>query len=189
MTKTPQGQERRFFSAESLEIREEDGKPRVFLGHAAVFGRRSLDLGGFFEVIRPGAFKRALSEKQDVRALIDHESSKILGRSTAGTLRLSEDERGLRVEVDYADTSYARDLAVSMKRGDITQMSFGFRMKKDEWRKEDGHDVRELIDVDLSDVSFVTYPAYPDTSAALRSRRDWQSRAKRVGLRLKLAQK
>jgi HK97 family phage prohead protease len=181
--------EKRFFQAEDLEIREEDGKPRVFSGYAAVFQRRSLDLGGFFEVIRPGAFARALSERQDVRALIDHESSKILGRSTAGTLRLSEDERGLRVEVDAPDTSYARDLAESLRRKDITQMSFGFRMKRDEWRKEDGHDVRELIDVDLADVSFVTYPAYPDTTAALRSRRDWQSRAKRVALRLRLAGK
>ena len=164
---------RRTMTCEALEIRAHDeGNGRSLVGHAAVFGRDSLPIFGLFvERIAPGAFKRAIDEKQDVRALVNHEPGKVLGRTAAGTLTLAEDETGLRFDVpDLPDTTYASDLAENMKRGDVTQASFGFRVVAEEWvRGGAGEmDLRILKDVDLYDVSPVTYPAYPDTDAGMR---------------------
>ena len=164
--------ERRTFGLERIEVRaKSDDAPSRLVGYAAVFNSLSEPIwGAFRERLLPGAFARALREKQDVRALIDHESRLVLGRSTSGTLRMEEDTQGLRVEMDLPDTSYARDLAESIRRGDVSQMSFGFRTVKggEAWYPEasdgDGLDVREISDLDLFDVSVVTYPAYTDTS-------------------------
>jgi hypothetical protein len=138
-----------------------------FTGYAAKFDTRSHDLGGFVETIRTGAFGRAIGEGQDVRALINHDPGLILGRTTSGTLKLSEDSTGLHYEVNAPDTSYARDLAESMQRGDVTQSSFGFRVRLDDWQKEGRGRLRTLIDLDLTDVSPVTYPAYEDTESGV----------------------
>lgn len=160
--------EKRVFVDCELRI-EGENSPKI-VGYAAKYNAWSVDLGGFREIIRPGAFKRAVSEEQDVRALVDHDSSMILGRTKSGTLRMSEDAVGLRVEIDPPDTSIAKDVMESIRRGDIDGMSFGFVTRKDEWRNGKGGEMqRELIDVDLFDVSVVTYPAYPDTSVAMRS--------------------
>lgn len=139
-----------------------------FTGYAAKFDTRSHDLGGFIETVRKGAFGRALNEGQDVRALINHDSGLILGRTTAGTLKLAEDSTGLHYQVDAPDTSYARDLAESMQRGDVTQSSFTFRVRQDDWQREGRGRLRTLIDVDLLDVSPVTYPAYEDTESGVQ---------------------
>jgi HK97 family phage prohead protease len=148
----------------------------MITGYASVFNSNSLDLGGFIERVAPGAFTNTLIKNPDVRALIDHESGKILGRTKANTLRLSQDDNGLRVEIDPPDTTYARDLMASMDRGDIDQMSFGFRVLDDQWAEVNGQTVRTLREVDLDggDVSLVTFPAYPDTSVALRAMRSWR---------------
>lgn len=158
----------------STEIRmEQDGKKIV--GYAAKFSpNRSQDLGGFLEQIDPKAFTRTLAQGADVRALIDHNSSLILGRTKAGTLNLSVDSQGLLVEITPPDTSYARDLMVSMSRGDVTQMSFAFVTKQDSWDKENDQNIRTLLDVDLHDVSAVTYPAYLNTEIGLRSLQYYQ---------------
>lgn len=157
------------------ELRIEDGETPKIMGYAAKYNAWSVDLGGFREIIRPGAFSRAISEQQDVRALVDHDASMILGRTKSGTLRMTEDSVGLRVEIDPPDTSIARDVMQSIRRGDIDGMSFGFVTRKDEWRHNKGGEMqRELIDVDLFDVSVVTYPAYPDTSVAMRSLEVWK---------------
>jgi HK97 family phage prohead protease len=145
-----------------------------FTGYAAKFATRSHDLGGFVETIRSGAFGRAIGEGQDVRALINHDPQFILGRTTSGTLKLTEDTTGLHYEVDAPDTSYARDLAESMKRGDVTQSSFGFRVREDDWQREGRGRLRTLIDVDLLDVSPVTYPAYEDTESGVTAARALQ---------------
>lgn len=150
-----------------LEIRR-TAKGRTLIGHAAVFNSLSEDLGGFREIIKPGAFDRALRENHDVRALVNHENSMILGRVKAGTLRLAVDSQGLRYEVDLPDTTAARDLAESIGRGDITGSSFSFRNAKDRRREISGTMVREISDLELIDVSPVTYPAYTATDAALR---------------------
>ena len=152
----------------STEIQfQPEGKKIV--GYAAKFMNRSQDLGGFIEQIDPQAFTRTLSEGADVRALIDHNPSLILGRTVSGTLRLETDSTGLLVEITPPDTTYARDLMVSLERGDVTQMSFAFVTKHDTWAKEGTTNIRTLLDVDLHDVSAVTYPAYLDTEVGLRS--------------------
>ena len=143
------------------------GDAWTFTGYAAKFATRSHDLGGFVETIRNGAFGRAIREGQDVRALINHDPGLILGRTASGTLKLSEDSTGLHYEVDAPDTSYARDLAESMRRGDVTQSSFVFRVRQDDWQREGRGRLRTLIDVDLLDVSPVTYPAYEDTESGV----------------------
>lgn len=148
------------------EIRaESDGK---IVGYAAVFNQQSeLLYGSFREVIKPGAFASSLSN--DVRALWNHDTAYVLGRNKVGTLQMAEDSRGLRVEITPPDTQWARDLMVSIKRGDISQMSFGFQVVKDAWTNNaDNTQIRELIDVNLHEVSVVTFPAYPQTSVSAR---------------------
>ncbi len=160
--------ERRSFAATELRYeRRQDAAP-VIRGHAAVFDQLSADLGGFRERIARGAFARSIMES-DVRALINHDETLILGRNLAGTLRLSEDSKGLAVEIDPPATSFAEDIAASIERGDITGMSFGFDTRDARWEELDGEWVRTLLDVKLWDVSVVTYPAYPQTDVALRS--------------------
>jgi len=145
-----------------------DGKSGVLVGTAAVFNTPT-DIGGFFrEQIAPGAFTAAI-RNDDVRALIDHNSSLILGRNRAGTLRLAEDDRGLQVEIDPPDTSYANDLLISMRRGDINQMSFGFRALKETWDDTQDPPLRTLEQVELFDVSPVTFPAYAETQISVRA--------------------
>ncbi len=152
----------------NLCVEERDaGGPRLS-GYAARFNKNSEDMG-FIERIAPGAFTRTLEEGADVRALVEHDPARIIGRSTAGTLMLEETRLGLKVSIDPPDTSAGRDLITSIKRGDLSQMSFGFRAMVDEWDDAKRPPVRTLKDVDLIEVSVVAFPAYPDTSVALRS--------------------
>ncbi len=151
------------------ELRAEGDHLR-FTGHAAVFNKPAHigpSRGGFIERIAPGAFKKAISEG-DVRLLINHDPSLVLARTASDTLRLSEDGTGLKVEADLAPTSYGNDLAVSLKRGDVSQMSFAFEPVKDEWNLEADPPERTLREVKLFDVSAVTFPAYQGTDASLR---------------------
>lgn len=164
--------ERRAFGAHELRV-EGEGK-RVLAGHAAVFNQLSEDLGGFREMIAPGAFAASIT-KDDIRALINHDPNLIIGRSIAKTLRLVEDEIGLAVGIDLPDTSAARDLIAVMERGDVTQMSFGFETISDKWEMKDGEPLRTLLAVRLWDVSPVTFPAYPQTEAALRRLDAWRA--------------
>jgi hypothetical protein len=139
-------------------------------GHAAVFNTLSEMLWGFRETIAPGAFRDAI-DRSDVRALVNHDSNYILGRKKNGTLKLWEDERGLAIDIDPPPTQWANDLLVSISRGDIDQMSFGFTVGEDRWEEVDGETRRTILRVDeLYDVSPVTFPAYPETDVALRER-------------------
>jgi uncharacterized protein len=154
-----------------FRVARESGSP-VIEGYAIVFNSLSEDLGGFREVIAPAAVDRALAEDHDVRALIDHDSTLILGRSKSGTLRMVKDSHGLRVQITPPDTSYARDLLAVIERGDVSGMSFGFMTPEggDTWaRSENGTAIRTVNDLYLRDVSVVTYPAYPATEVARRS--------------------
>ena len=149
------------------EIRAAEGG-KVAKGYAALFNSRA-DIGGYFtEIIAPGAFTETL-RTADVLALIAHDSGRVIGRSKAGTLRLQEDAKGLFVEIDLPDTSDGRDLAVQLERGDISGMSFGFRVTHDEWDETGDIPSRTIHQVELFEVSAVANPAYPDTSLALRS--------------------
>lgn len=160
--------EQRDFPVAELRIDSAAGMAPKITGHAAVFDQLSEDLGGFRERIAPGAFAGTLASA-DIRALFNHDANFVLGRNKAGTLRLKEDLTCLAIEIDPPDTQFARDLGVSMKRGDISQMSFGFYTVADKWAKVDGAWVRTLLEVDLLDVSPVTYPAYPQTDVAVRA--------------------
>lgn len=158
-----------------------DGKkPATLRGHAALYNERTNVGGMFVEVIKPGAFRGALDGTDDVRALFNHNQDIVLGRtkSPEKTLRLGEDVRGLTAEIDLPDTTAARDLAVSVGRGDVSQMSFQFavRQKGDEWVQEKTTDgvrywVRTLTNVELYDVSPVTFPQYEKTDVVVRSAR------------------
>lgn len=133
-------------------------------GYAAVFGEMSLPMGSFRECIEPGAFRESV-ENDDIRALYNHDTNYVLGRTTNGTLALREDPHGLYYEITPPETTWARDLMESIRRGDITQSSFGFRVLADEWEG----DTRRLMKVALYDVSPVTFPAYPQTDVSIRS--------------------
>ena len=164
----PEYKEIRSAAVKELRVHD-DGDGPVIAGYAAVFDSLSEDLGGFRERVLPGAFTDTLQGKPDVRALIDHDSSKILGRTTAGTLAIKEDGKGLSVRINPPDTTAGSDILKSIKRGDIDQMSFAFQTVTDRWHTEDEEEIRELVEVKLFEVSIVAFPAYPDTSVAIRS--------------------
>lgn len=152
-------------------------KGRTIGGYAAVFNSEA-DIGGYFrEVIAPGAFADALS--QDVRALVDHDSGRVIGRTKAGTLRLRQDDTGLAVEIDLPDTTDGRDLGTLIERGDVSGMSFGFIVTKQRWDETQDPPLRTIEAVDLREVSVVAFPAYDDTSIALRSLDKIREEAKR----------
>lgn len=152
-----------------IEMRVEgDEKPKI-RGYAAVFNKMSDDLGGFREKIASGAFRKTLKEA-DVRALFNHDPSVVLGRTGNGTLSLREDDKGLWMEIEPPDTAQARDLVTLIERGDVDQASFAFRVIKDTWLNEQGEKpIRTLDEVQLFDVSAVTYPSYPQTSVDVRA--------------------
>lgn len=167
--------ERRINEATHLEVRADEDSPRL-VGYAAVFNSMSEDLGGFRETIAQGAFDRSLSG--DIRALWNHNTDNVIGRTTAGTLVLREDERGLYTEI-YPPAS-AEGYLESVRRGDVSQMSFGFRVNEDVVEEsEDGLLIRRLLDVELMEVSPVAFPAYPQTSIDARSLDEMRRRAAR----------
>jgi len=158
--------ERRHFALQELRV-EGAGQQRRIIGYAAVFGALSGDLGGFQEKIQQGAFAKTITEA-DIRALFNHDANYVLGRNKAGTLKLWEDQRGLGIEILVPDTHWAQDLIVSMERGDVDQMSFSFRVVRDSWSHTADSSIRTLIEVELRDISPVTFPAYPQTIAQAR---------------------
>ena len=156
--------------AASPELEVEAGG-KVAKGYAALFNS-PMEMGDWFsEVVAPGAFTETL-KTADVRALIDHNSGRVIGRSSAGTLRLSEDAKGLAVEIDLPDTTDGRDLATLLERGDISGMSFGFCVTKETWDETGDVPVRTIQACELYEVSAVAFPAYEDTEIALRSLED-----------------
>ncbi|WP_336799571.1 HK97 family phage prohead protease [Kaistia sp. MMO-174] len=148
--------------------RRAEGDTTTVSGYAATFGDVA-DIGGYFkEVLARGAFTKTL-QKADVRAYFDHDRGRVLGRTTAGTLRLQEDAKGLAVEIDLPDTSDGRDIRTLIERGDISGMSFGFVVLRQEWDESGEIPLRTILEVELREVSIVSEPAYDGTSIALRS--------------------
>tara|TARA_Y100000310_G_scaffold244499_1_gene249286 strand:- start:4049 stop:4819 length:771 start_codon:yes stop_codon:yes gene_type:complete len=156
--------EKRFFDIDTRTEKREDGSTTI-TGHAAMYNNLSSDLGGFREVIAPGAFSDALNkETLDCRCLINHDPNLILGRTTSGTLRLEETTKGLQYSFDVPDTTYGRDLVISLERSDITQSSFAFTIENDSWQTTEDGEVRTINKVkNIWDCSPVTYPAYLQT--------------------------
>ena len=157
----------RELTADLAELRAADESDGMTLnGYAARFNSRSEDMG-FRETIEPGAFARSLKARNDIKALFNHDSSMVLGSTRAGTLVLSEDDRGLADTIALPDTSTGRDTAVSVRRGDISAQSFGFSVVKDEWNND--YSERRLLEVRLHEVSIVAFPAYRATSVNVRA--------------------
>src|SRR3990167_391335 len=170
----------------------EDEMPKKMTGYAAVFNSPT-DIGGFFrEQIAPGAFAKSIGN-DDVRALFNHNEMHVLGRSSNKTLALAEDAKGLRFDVEPPDCMCAKDLMMQIKRGDITQCSFQFISKREEWDETGDVPLRTLLEVELIDVSPVTFPAYADTSVGVRSLQEWRTahvpsnkRAPLIGAKLRM---
>lgn len=154
-----------------VEIRAQEGEDgrRVIEGRAIVYNAWSEDLGGFRERLANGSAKL----EDDLLALFDHDTSMVLGRTTAGTLEARDDGAGVIMLAYPPDTTWANDLLVSMDRGDIRQMSFRLRVNDDTWEiGADGLPERTILDMDVSELSVVSMPAYPQTSANARSKAD-----------------
>jgi HK97 family phage prohead protease len=146
-----------------------------------VFNKLSVFLYGFREKIAPGAFTESLAGG-DIRALWQHDTARVLGRTKSGTLRLWEDDQGLAFELEPPDTQDGRDAVTLIRRGDVDQMSFGFNTPidgGDSWEEDDsGMPIRTLRKVNLLEISPVTWAAYPDTGVSvMRSAPEWVQRA------------
>jgi len=154
---------------ERRQATELRAQARRLSGRVATFGVETA-IGGFREVIAPGAFATSLRAGRDILALADHDPARVLARTKSGTLRLAEDDRGLTFELDLPETTIGRDILALAERGDLGGMSFGFRVPKggDEWNG----DLRTLRQVDLAEVSVVqAWPAYQGTTCDPRSKR------------------
>ncbi len=157
--------------AEQVELRSSESGQPIAQGYALKFWKRSQPMMGFVEQIDPAAVTKTLQEA-DIRALFNHEASALLGRKASGTLRVRADEVGVPYEIDLPNTTLGRDVAELLNRGDITGSSFGFRVvgNGEQWGEtEDGYPLRTLTEIAIRDVSPVTFPAYLDTEASLRS--------------------
>jgi HK97 family phage prohead protease len=147
-----------------------DGESRTLSGYGAVFNERTEILGLFEERIAPGAFRDAIG-RDDVRALFNHDPNHVLGRTSAGTLRLSEDETGLHYDIDPPDTQSGRDVMTLIQRGDVQGSSFSFEVSDESWEyPKDGLPLRTIRSAKLYDVGPVTFPAYEQTTVSARSR-------------------
>ena len=160
----------------SLSLRTAGKGTGTLSGYAATFNNLSNDLGGFKERIAPGAFSSALKKNADVRCLVNHDPSLILGRTKAGTLTLREDSVGLSFDCELPDTSTGRDIRTLIQRGDISQCSFSFQCGEgdDEYQNDMDENgkfmpIRTIRNLNLFDVSAVTYPAYEQTSVSARA--------------------
>jgi len=164
------------FPLDDIEFeKREDGSLPTIKGHAAVFN--VIEDGGWFrEQVAPGAFSESL-KTDDIRALWNHNTEIVIGRNKNGTLRLKEDKKGLYIEIDPPNTSAAKDAVELIRRGDVSQMSFGFQVKKATWREEeDEKDLRTIEEVKLWEVSPVTFPFYDATDISIKSSHaEWRS--------------
>lgn len=155
---------------------------RTISGYAIVYNSPSQDLGGFIELVAPGAVTDSLRNSPDVLCLRDHDVSILLGRTISKTLTLTDDTTGLRFSCRLPDTSQASDLAASIDRGDLSGVSFGFVTEEDKWAAgKDGNVVRTLRKITLFEISPCSFPAYsassvrscpPELRSQLRSRKN-----------------
>lgn len=164
--------ERRFLPlGGGVELRADDAAEREISGYAAVFNSEAVIWSAFREEFAPGAFAKTLQEG-DIRALWNHDAGIVLGRQKAGTLALSEDERGLRVVIQPPDNEWGRPVWDAVKRGDVTGMSIAFRAIKYDWMEPEldgGLGKRVVREAQLLEISPVTFPAYTATSAQARA--------------------
>ena len=156
-----------------LEIRSSGtltGKGKTLSGYAAVFNSEA-NLGDFVEVLRQGAFAKSLATGSNIRALYHHQGDALLGTTQSGTLQLVEDAKGLAFTLTLPETTHGKDLAILVERGDVAGCSFGFRVAPggERWEQRGKQMVRELLEVDLLEVTLTSDPAYQDTTVAMRA--------------------
>ena len=149
-----------------VEVRAE-GEKRTLTGYAVVWDSITTIGDYFVERIAKNAFTKAL--RNDILALVNHDSGRVVGRTKSGTLRLAQDDHGLKVEIDVPDTTDGNDLWKLVERGDVSGMSFSFRATKQEWDESGDMSKRTVIEAELYEVTATPIPAYPDTTLALRS--------------------
>jgi len=171
--------ERRSFKG--LEVRQGPGTRPRLVGYAALWDSRSLDLGGFVEILRRGAFTRSLRENPDLRAFVDHDPAMIIGRVAADTLRVQEDSKGLRVEIFPPDTQVGRDVVENVRVGNLDGMSFAFGLydpkEGQRWNWKETPPLREILEARIYETSVVAMPAYPDTTVAVRAMAEQRGRS------------
>jgi uncharacterized protein len=157
-----------------IRAKRTDAGKLTLSGYAAKFNTMSEDLGGFRETIAPGTFARSLKDG-DQFLLRGHEANAVLARTKSGSLKLEEDAVGLRFEAELVDSPIARDTMALVERGDLDGMSFGFGLVRDDWKWDGPVAIRTLKDVDLFEISVVTWPAYRDTDVGVRSRQAFEA--------------
>lgn len=164
--------ERRFLPLDDLEVREEGEGPKI-VGYASVFNQLSLPLPFGREKVKRGAWAETI-RNDDIRALWNHDSNIVLGRNKAGTLTLEEDRKGLRAEITPPASFQFLE---SIKRGDVSGMSLSFQVQEQKWENMDSEEetIRTILKAKLFEVSPVTFPAFPDTTAAVRAMDEWKS--------------
>jgi uncharacterized protein len=161
--------ELRYLPARELRISTAADGTKTLSGHAIVFGVRSVNLGGFVEVVDPKSVSTSL-RTQDILCLNNHNSSQPLARTSSGTLKLSTDSVGVAFTCSLdTRSSYANDLAISVERGDTRGCSFGFQTNKDTWTNDNGTLLRTLNEIEVFEISVCSSPAYPQTDVSVRS--------------------
>ncbi|QIM63039.1 peptidase [Pasteurellaceae bacterium Orientalotternb1] len=163
-----------------LEIRSAalsaDAESKKLVGYVVQWNKERETLWGeYVERFAPNAFSDSLRSGKDVRALFEHDHTKLLGRTSSGTLKLEEDSTGLRFELVLPDTQLGRDLLVSVERGDIRGMSFGFRTNKNEWDFSVEPNLRTVQQAELVEITVTSIPAYPDSSLEVLKRSHLQA--------------
>ena len=163
--------EQRSIKASEIRIATSPDGVNTLSGYAVVFNSPSVDLGGFTEICSPGMFTRTLRDSPDILLLRDHSSSQLLARTTANTLTLTQDAKGLAFTATLPKTAIAEDTVENIRAGNLNSCSFGFNVPDggDKWTSTpDGAVLRSLLDVNLAEVSITSFAAYPATSVSLR---------------------
>lgn len=170
--------ETRELLTDGIEVREFENGTRTITGYAVKWEMKSHTMGywrRFKEQFQKGSFRDSLTN-DDQRALWSHDTSQVLGRTKNGTLRLFEDDIGLRFELDLPNTTLGNDAFETIKRGDVDGVSFGFAMQKEEWDESDPDNItRSITKAKLFEISPVAFPAYPDSQVSARSEDPYKS--------------
>ncbi|WP_442797347.1 HK97 family phage prohead protease [Pantoea vagans] len=156
------------FEIRTSEVSASDKK---LVGYAVRWNSLSEVIWGEFqEQFAPNAFTESLSAGNDVRALYEHDYTNLLGRTSSGTLQLSQDNTGLRFELTPPDTQLGRDVLTLVERGDLSGMSFGFRALKQEWDFQKTPSLRTITTAELIEITVTSMPAYPESAVEVAQR-------------------
>jgi HK97 family phage prohead protease len=153
-----------------LELRCPSGTISELVGYASTFDT-PYEVDGTVETISPSAFERTLRDKPDVFALVGHDPSRVVGRTSNKTLTLATDEHGLKVTLRPVDTQEGRDLVALVRSGTLDSMSFGFIVRDDQLEVRDGKVHRSITDLELHEVSVVAYPANSAARISARAKK------------------